>query len=318
MAGTTMRAVRFYEYGSPDVLVVEQVPRPEPGAGEVLVRVHAAGVNPIDWKIRKGLMRQFRPIPLPSTPGGDLAGIVAAVGPDVTAFQPGQAVYGVGNGSYAEYALAPASNLAPKPRNLSFDQAASIPIGARTAWNGLFDAGGLQPGQRLLVLGAAGGVGLYAVQFGRWKGAHVTGTTSTPNLDFVRALGAGDVIDYTTTPLADAVQNVDLVFDTVGGKALAEAVAVVRPGGMLVTIAGQPPEEEARQRGIRVARVSPPPNLSALLQQITALIEAGEVKPVIGQVFPLEEARQAQALSETGHGRGRIVLHIAGSEEGPA
>lgn len=313
MVDDTMRAVRFHNYGSPDVLVVERIPRPEPGAGEVLVRVHAAGVNPIDWKIRKGLMRQARPIPLPSIPGSDLAGTVEVVGPGVTEFQPGQAVYGTGNGSYAEYTIAPAGNLAPMPRNLSFDQAASVPIGARTAWTALFIDGELQPGQRLLVLGAAGGVGLYGVQLGRWKGAQVTGTTSTRNIDFVRALGAAEVLDYTTTPLEAAVQDVDVVFDMVGGKPLAQAVAVVRPGGILVTAAGPLPEEAAQQRGVRIARVSRPPSQSAVLREITALIEAGEVKPVVGTVFPLEEARQSQALSEIGHGRGRIVLHISGT-----
>jgi NADPH:quinone reductase-like Zn-dependent oxidoreductase len=198
MPGNMMRAARFHEYGPAQNLVIEEVPRPEPQAGEVLVRVHAAGVNPVDWKIRRGYLKDFMPVPLPFTPGLDLAGIVAAVGPDVTTVQPGQAVFGRGSGAYAEYAIAPANALAPKPHALSFDQAATIPVGASTAWAAIFDVAGLQAGQRLLVHGAAGGVGLYAVQFGRWAGAEVIGTASAGNVEFVRSLGAQTVVDYTT------------------------------------------------------------------------------------------------------------------------
>jgi NADPH:quinone reductase-like Zn-dependent oxidoreductase len=305
-----MRAVRIHDYGPPEVLVIEQVPRPEPGEGEVLVRVHAAGVNPIDWKLRRGDMRAFRPLQFPVTPGFDLAGTVEAAGAGVTAFQPGQAVFGSGSGAYAEYAVAPAANLAAMPRNLTFDQAAAVPIGARTAWTALFDAAGLQPGQRLLVNGAAGGVGHFAVQLGRWKGAHVSGTASTANVEFVRSLGADEVVDYTATPVEQAVRDVDVVLDTVGGPGIQRLLQVLKPGGVIVTIAGQVPEGAAQERGVRVARPTPPPSPGALLQQIASLIEAGTIRPVAGRVFPLEEVRQAHALSETGHGRGRIVLHV--------
>lgn len=201
MPDHTMRTVHFYAYGGPEQLVVEQVPRPQPQTGEVLVRVYAAGVNPIDWKVRKGLFKDLRPVPLPFTPGSELAGTVELPGPGVTAFEVGQAVYGRGaQGAYADYAVIPAGSLAHKPRNISFDQAASVPVGARTAWMALFSLADLQAGQRVLVHGAAGGVGNYAVQLARWKGAHVIGTASITNLEFVRSLGAEIVIDYHTTP----------------------------------------------------------------------------------------------------------------------
>ncbi len=312
MASNSMRAVRFHDYGPPEVLVVEQVSRPEPKEGEVLVRVHAAGVNPVDWKLRQGFMRNFRPLTFPATPGIELAGTVEAIGAGVTAFSLGQAVYGNGSGAYAEYAIAAADGLAVMPHTLTFDQAATVSVGARTAWNALFDAADLQPGQRLLVQGAAGGVGLYGVQLGRWKGAHVAGTASATNIDFVRSLGAETVVDYTATPVEDAVRDVDAVLDTVGGPGTEGLLHTLKAGGIIVSIAGPVPEEAAKQRGVRVGRAARPESMAVLLRQITALIEAGTVTPVVGKIFPLEAASQAHALSETGHGRGRIVLHIAG------
>jgi NADPH:quinone reductase-like Zn-dependent oxidoreductase len=310
MPGNMMRAARFHAYGPPENLVIEEVPRPELQAGEVLVRVHAAGVNPVDWKIRRGYLKDFMPVPLPFTPGLDLAGTVAAVGPDVTTVQPGQAVFGRGSGAYAEYALAPANALAPKPHALSFDQAATIPVGASTAWAGIFDVGGLQAGQRLLVHGAAGGVGLYAVQFGRWTGAEVIGTASTGNVAFVRSLGAQTVVDYTTTPFESVVREVDVVLDPIGGETQERSWQVLKPGGILVAVASPAAEETARRHGVLTSGVRGQPTTD-LLRRIADLIESGAVVAPVGKVFPLAEAGQAQALSETGHGQGRIILHIA-------
>ncbi|HEY8685679.1 MAG TPA: NADP-dependent oxidoreductase [Chloroflexota bacterium] len=311
MSGDTMRAARFHEYGAPDVLVVDQVPRPEPQEGTVLVRVHAAGVNPIEWKLRAGYLKEYMPVELPHTPGYDLAGTVEAIGPGVTGFAPGQAVFGRGMGTYADYAVAPTTSLAPKPDNITFDQAATIAIGSITAWTGLFDAADLQAGQRLLVQGAAGGTGSYAVQLGRWKGAHVTGTASSRNLEFVRSLGAEEVIDYTTTSVEEAVSGVDVVFDTVGGEVMDRSWQLLKPSGILVEVAGMPNEDTARQHGVRTSGVQAPPDVSDILRQIADLIRSGAVMAEVGAVFPLDEAAQAQALSQTGHGRGRIVLHIA-------
>ncbi|HLX39534.1 MAG TPA: NADP-dependent oxidoreductase, partial [Ktedonobacteraceae bacterium] len=210
MATQTINAIQVHNYGDADQLRLEQIPVPEPQEGEVLVRVHAAGVNPMDWKIRSGMLKNFMPATFPYAPGADLAGVVAKIGPGVTAFQPGQAVFGRSSkGSYAEYSIAPASTLALKPSSLSYDEAATIAVGATTAWQGLFDHGKLQSGQRVLILGGAGGVGLFAVQFARWKGARVVSTASTRNVDFVRSLGAETVVDYTTTAVENVVHDVD-------------------------------------------------------------------------------------------------------------
>lgn len=311
MATQTINAIQVHDYGDADQLKLEQIPVPDAQQGEVLVRVHAAGVNPVDWKIRAGWMKAFRPSTFPYVPGADLAGVVAKVGPGVTTFEPGQEVFGRSSqGSYAEYALAPANTLAVKPASLSFDEAATIPVGATTAWQGLFDYGNLQPGQRVLILGGAGGVGNFAVQFARWKGAHVISTASTRNADFVRSLGAEQVIDYTQTQVADAVHDVDLVLDTVGGEALSGVLPTLKRGGTLVSIAGQPDEAKAKERDVRIARFSAQVS-TELLNTFAKLIDEGHVKVFVGPVFSLNEAGKAQELSQSGHGRGRIVLHIA-------
>lgn len=311
MATRMINAIQVHDYGGADQLKLEKIPLPEPQEGEVLVRVHAAGVNPADWKVREGFFKAFRPSTFPYVPGADLAGVVEKVGPGVTAFQPGQEVFGRSSaGSYTEYALAPVNMLALKPKTLSFDEAATVPVGATTAWQGLFDHGNLQPGQRLLTLGGAGGVGLFAVQFARWKGAHVISTASTRNVDFVRSLGAETVIDYTKTRVENVVHDVDLVFDAVGGAALASVWPTLKRGGTLVSIAGQPDEAKASELGVRAVRFSSQVS-TELLNTFARLIDGGQVKVEIGTTFPLSEARKAQELSQSGHGRGRIVLHIA-------
>ena len=195
MSTTMMKAVVVHDYGEADQLKLEEIPRPRPREGEVLVEVRAAGVNPVDWKLRMGMMRAFRPSTFPYVPGADLAGIVAEVGPGVTTLEEGQAVFGRGSaGTYAEFALAPAETLAPRPDNVSFDEAATIAVGATTAWQGLFEHGHLQPSQRVLILGGAGGVGLFAVQFARWKGAQVFATASSgqPRICAGTRRGTGD------------------------------------------------------------------------------------------------------------------------------
>ena len=311
MATETINAIQVHAYGDADQLKLERIARPEPQEGEVLVRVYAAGVNPVDWKIRRGWLKDFLQLTFPYIPGADLAGVVEKVGPGVTAFQPGQEVFGRSSqGSYTEYGIAPASTLALKPKTLSFDEAATIPTGATTAWQGIFDHGNLQPGQRILILGGAGGVGLFAVQFARWKGAHIISTASTSNLEFVRSLGAETVVDYTKERVEDVVHNVDVVFDTVGGQALAGVLPTLKSGGTLVSIAGQPDEIKASELGVRTARFSAQANTD-LLNTLARLIDEGQVKVQVGHTFPLSEAAQAQELSEKGHGRGRIVLHIA-------
>jgi NADPH:quinone reductase-like Zn-dependent oxidoreductase len=308
----TMQAIRFHYYGGPEQLVLERVPRPEVQPQHVLVRVYAAGVNPIDWKIRSNWQGRYEASQLPTIPGSDLAGVIQKVGPGVTGLEEGQAVYGTGSGTYAEYALASANTLAPKPESLTFDEAATVPIGALTAWRTLFDQADLQAGQRILVQGAAGGVGLFAVQFARWKGAHVIGTASASNQDFVRSLGAESVIDYQATPFESVVHDVDVVLDTVGDDVLDRSWQVLRRGGILVSIAARPSHEQAEAHGVRVPSPGPrdPARTGVVLRQVSALIESGEVRAQVGQVLPLAQASQAHALSEQRHGRGDIVLHI--------
>jgi NADPH:quinone reductase-like Zn-dependent oxidoreductase len=307
----TMQAVRFHEYGPASGLRLERVERPEPGEGEVLVRVRAAGVNPIDWKYRAGYLREFAPLELPHVPGIDVAGSVEAAGTNVTEFAAGDDVLGRGSGTYAEFALAPVASLAPKPESLGFEEAATLGVGGVTAWSGLFDSAELEAGQRLLVHGGAGGVGSLAVQLGHWKGAHVIATASAANAEHVRSLGADEFIDYQATRFEDAVSDVDVVFDTVGGDVTDRSWSVLRPGGILVVIAGMPETDKAQERGGRVAAVQAPEPISRILRRLAELAEAGHLRPQVGQVFPLAEAAAAQAASETGHGRGRVVLRVA-------
>lgn len=315
MSTQTMRAIRVYGYGGPEQLKLEWIERPEPQAGEVLLRVHAAGVNPIDWKIRQGLMKDFQPVMFPYIPGIEVAGVVEEVGPGVTAFEIGQAVFGrSARGAYAEYVALSAEALAPKPETLSFAEAATVPVGATTAWRALFEYGGLTSGQRVLIRGAAGGVGLFAVQLAKWKGAQVIGTASTSNLDFVRSLGADMVVDYMTTPIESVIQDVDLVLDGVGGETLISSLAAIRRGGTLISLAGPPPQEQARARGVRAMMIHSQPS-SALLQTLTQLIAEGRLKVPVETTFPLRKVQQAHEHSQSGHGRGRIVLRIADEAE---
>jgi NADPH:quinone reductase-like Zn-dependent oxidoreductase len=303
-----MQAVRFHEYGGPEVLVLEQVPRPQPQADQVLIRVVAAGVNPADSAFRAGYFKEFMPLSLPWTPGLEGAGIVEAVGENVTAFQPGQAVFGFVTGGYAEYAVALATEVQPKPAHLTFEEAASVPIGALVAWQAVIEAANVQAGQHVLVHGAAGGVGLYAVQLALWKGARVIGTSSARNSDFVRSLGAEQAIDYNATRFETVVHNIDVVVDTVGGEIPERSWQVLRPNGVLVTVAARLAPEAGQAHGVRAAsagRASP-----EKLKQVSELLEAKQLTPVVGTRFTLAEARQAQELAQTGHGRGRIVLHI--------
>jgi NADPH:quinone reductase-like Zn-dependent oxidoreductase len=316
MPEQTMRAVRFHQYGGPEQLILERIPCPQPQAGEALIRVYAAGVNPIDWKMRQGLFKNVMPLPLPHTPGNEFAGTIEQFGAGVTGLQPAQAVYGrEAKGAYAEYTIAPADSLLPKPDKMSFDQAASVPVGARTAWIALFLLADLQAGQRVLIHGAAGGVGNYAVQLARWKGAHVIGTASSNNLEFVRSLGAETVIDYQATPFERVVHEVDVVVDPIGGETQDRSWPLIKPGGVLIAIGHPADEERARQHGVRTsstaANQGAPLHIAIEpLQIISSLLASGALLPQPGKIFPLEEAGQAQAFSKTGHGRGRVILHI--------
>ncbi len=312
MANNTMRAIRYHDYGGPDRLVVDQVTRPQVQAGSVLVQVKATGVNPMDWKMRSGALRQFMPAQFPATPGIELAGVVDEVGPGVHELQKGQAVYGIAGNANAEYAVVDANSLASKPESLSFDQAASIPVGVLTAKSAL-DQVDVKPGERVLVLGAAGGVGTFVVQLAHLKGAKVIGTASANNHDYVRTLGAEQVVDYNNTPVETAVHDVDVVVDTVGGDAGVRALRALRRGGRYVTIAGRAPQDEASQLGVRAESVGQRDRArdGETLRQMNELIRAGKLRVQVTNILPLAQARQAHALGETGHGRGRIILHVS-------
>lgn len=305
----TMRAIQIHAYGGPEQLALEEKLRPEPQTGEALVRVLAAGVNPIDWKIRSGAMQSFQPVTFPFTPGIEVAGVVEAVGPGVTTFEVGQAVYGrCESGAYAQFVAVSAETLASKPESLNFVEAATVPIGATTAWRALFEHGGLTAGQRVFIQGAAGGVGLFAVQLAKWKGAQVIASASAANLDFVRGLGADAVFDYTTTSVENVAQDVDLVLDCVGPATLNSSLTAVRRGGTLISIAGPPSQEQAQARGIRAMMSRGAASVS--LETFTQLIDDGHLKVTVGKTFPLSDAQQAHEYGQRGHGRGRIVLTV--------
>ncbi len=295
----------IHETGGPEVLRLEDIERPQPGADEVLIRVCAASVNPIDWKLRSGL----REMPLPALLGNDVSGVVEVS--RAPGFAEGDEVFGVGaSGSYAEYVTARADAIAIKPAGIGHEQAAAIPVSGLTAWQALFDAGGLQRDQTALVAGAAGGVGHFAVQFAKHAGARVIGTGSSRNREFVLSLGADEYVDYTQVDVAEAVSDVDVAFDTVGGATTDPLVSTLSAGGVLVTIAGTPPEEAARERGAR-AELLLMENSSGQLAEIAELVASGAVRVEIASTFPLAEVAKAHAQSEAGHTRGKIVLAVA-------
>ena len=245
-----MKAVRIHEYGSATVLKYEDAPVPDIGPDGVLIRVRAAGVNPVDWKIRKGLMQAVRPLQFPAVVGADVAGTVERVGPLVTRFKPGNAVVARVEGAYAEFAAAKTDAVGSAPKSIPLEHAAGLPVAAGTAWTVLFDAARLTPGQRVLIHGGSGGVGTFAVQFAKLAGLHVIATTSATNAALVEFLGADEVIDYGSGNFATKIRDIDLVIDNVGGETLKNSYAVVRKGGLLLSIVSPPDEETAKQHGI--------------------------------------------------------------------
>lgn len=309
-----MKAVRLHAYGGPEVLVYEDVPPPDPGAGEVRVRVRAAGVNPFDVKVRAGHFKDMIPLALPAVLGGDVAGEVDAVGPGVTAFAPGDAVYGgaaLGRGSYAELAIASAGALARMPRRLDFIHAAAVPTGAVTALQALFDAdkGGLVAGQTVLVHGLSGNVGRFALQLAMRAGVRVLGTAGADARDELTRLGADVVIDYRTARFEDVAHDVDVVLDTMGGETQTRSWGVLKKGGALVALTSFPPAETAKQYGVRATYFSSE-KTTARLELIAARIDEGalDVSPV--DVLPLAETARAHELLQSGKARRKLVLAV--------
>ena len=309
----TMKAVCIYSYGGPEVLVYEDAPRPHPGAGEVLVRVHAAGINPVDWKIREGHLKDMLHYTFPLVLGWDLSGVVESLGSGLTRLKVGDEVFSrpdiLRDGAYAEFIVVRESELALKPKSVDHLHSAALPLAALTGWQTLFDAAGLSSGQRVLIHAAAGGVGHIAVQLAKWKGAHVIGTASEKNHEFLRKLGVDQVIDYDTERFEAVVQPVDVVLDTIGGDTQERSWKVLKRGGILVSIASPPKDEIAKEHGVRQAFVFTQPN-AGQLAEIAKLVDAEKLKVIVETVLPLSDATRGQELSERGHGRGKIVLRV--------
>jgi len=308
-----MKAVLIERYGNEDVTELADVERPQPGENELLVKVRAAAVNPVDWKIRDGLGELFG-LKLPLILGCEIAGTVEAVGgPSPTGssdFAPGDDVYGylgTHTGGYAEYVAAPASEFVRKPKQIDFDTAASVPVAALTTWQGIFDHGKLATGQRILITGASGAVGSMAVQLAKNKAAHVIGIGSGRNEEFVRKLGAAEFIDYKRTKFEDTVSGVDVVFDTVGGDTQERAFQTLKRGGFLVSTVNPPSPDKAKEFSVTGAMVMMMPKPDQLAE-INRLVEGGKLKVRVATVLPLAEVKKAHQLSASGHADGKIIL----------
>lgn len=312
-----MRAVILEEFGGPEVLKVAEVTRPEPVPTEVLVRIHAAGINPVDWKTRNGRGAAGAMGPLPLTIGWDISGVVEQTGYGVTRFEVGDEVFGMPRfprqaGAYAEYLTSPARQLARKPANIGHVEAAAVPLASLTAWQAIVETAKLGAGQRILIHGAAGGVGHLAVQIAKSRGAFVVGTAKTAQHDFLRGLGADELIDYTETRFEDEVADLDVVFDLIGGETSLRSVATLRRGGLLIVVPSGTDQTvlgEAERRGVRATNIMVEPDYPSL-EQIAALVESGELRVEIDRVFALEDAGQAHEHGESRSSRGKIVLSV--------
>lgn len=308
-----MKAVRIHAYGGADVLRVEEAPLPNIAADEVLVRVVASAVNPVDWKVREGRLAQMIPYTFPLTLGWDVSGVVEAVGEAVRRFGLGDAVYArpdlKRNGAYAEHVAVREAELAHKPLTISHVESASLPLAGITAWHALFRVGALQPGQRVLVHAASGGVGSLAVQLAKDRGARVIATTSARNRALVESLGADEVIDYRQTSFVHAVRDVDLVFDTLGGDVQEDSWSVLKAGGVLVSIVSPPDAQKAKASGVRGEFLFIEPD-AAVLADLARMVEGGRLRPVIGAEFSLDDVARAHALSQSGRAVGKIVLYV--------
>jgi NADPH:quinone reductase-like Zn-dependent oxidoreductase len=324
-----MKAIVQDKYGTADVLELREIDRPIVTDGEVLVRVHAAGVDPGVWHLMTGMPYLIRAMgyglraPKQRVRGRDLAGTVEAVGANVTGIKPGDEVFGTSEGSFADYASARQDRIALKPRNLTFEQAATVPISAQTALQALRDVGQVRAGQKVLIIGAAGGVGSFAVQLAKAFGAHVTGVCSTTKVDMVRSIGADQVVDYTREDFADGVRHFDLIIDTAGNRSLSHLRRALAPRGTLVIVGGEGggPWIGLLSRMIRTPMLAPfvrPQKLRVLssterkedLQVLRELIESGKVTPVIDRTYPLTRVPDAIRYLEQGHSRGKVVITV--------
>ncbi len=308
-----MKAIYLEKEAGPEILVSGEIHKPQPKAGEVLIKIHATAITPTEFQWFPTFnLPSGKPRPFPVVLSHEFSGVVESLGAGVENFKIGDAVYGLNdwfsNGAQAEYCISSATALARKPRLLDHVHSAVVPISALTAWQGLLERTQLQAGQRVLIHGAAGAVGVFAVQLARWRGAHVIATASAASLNFVRRLGAHEVIDYRKTRFEDMVRDVDVVFDAVGGDALARSWSVLKPGGKLVTVAagGAHAGEQRVRDAFMLVRAD-----GSQLAEIGSLIDAGELRPFVAGVFPLAEARAAYARAEQGGKRGKVAVQVA-------
>lgn len=308
-----MKAAAFSAYGGPEVLEIVDMETPKPGPGELLVEVRAASVNPVDWKMRQGMLKDFFPVTFPRVLGRDMAGIVAGVGAEVAGFKIGDRVFAMNDakkqGTLSEFMTIAQALVRPMPKNVDFVGAAALPLAFMTAWISLVKVGELKRGERILIHAAAGGVGSLAVQIAKHIGATVIATCSARNVDYVKGLGADEVIDYHATDFSEALRDVDVVYETVGGKVYERSFKTLKSGGRLVWIRAEPPQGEALRPdvAVKLAIINPEADL---LDVARDLVEQGALKPQPESVLPLAETSKALQLSQEGHARGKIVVKI--------
>lgn len=309
-----MKAARIHSYGSPEVLIIDEVAIPSISTDEVLVKIIASSINPLDWLLRSGELKDLIPISFPHTLGWDFAGIVEQVGADVTEYSIGDAVFSrpevSRNGSHAEYIAVPAKDIARKPRTVSFAAAASLPIASITAWQALFDKGELKSGQKVLIHGGAGSLGVIAVQLAKSQGAYVITTAATVDHGLVKSLGADEVIDFRSINFKDVVSDVDVVLDTIGRQVQIDSYSVLKENGILVAVNTYPDVELAKSYGVQARFLSIKPD-GEHLNKIASLVESGQLRPIVGHEYAFEDIEQAYKLSENGLARGKIILHIS-------
>jgi len=305
-----MKAIVVHQFGGPEVLKYEEAPRPDPKEDEILIRTIAAGVNPVDAYIRSG---RFGGHNLPYIPGMEVAGIVEKAGAKISKFKAGDQVYahlGFKDGGYAQFSVAKENEAAIKPKVITFEEAAGVPLAATTAWQALIDTAGLQSGQTVLIFGGSGGVGHFAVQIAKARGAKVIATASTEHQDLLKQLGVDQAIDYSKTKFEEVVKDVDVVLEATRSDSMTRSYGIVRKGGFVVSITGDPDQSELKKHGLRGASVGVHPD-AQVLEELAKLIDARKVRPIVSQILPLADASKAHQQIETHHTAGKIVLEVA-------
>lgn len=308
-----MKAVQIHKFGGADQLIYEDAQNPVIKPDDVLIKVYATSINPVDWKIRSGAFGGSDQRQFPLILGWDVSGIITQKGEEVKGFEINDEVYArpdvSRSGTYAEYVAVNYKEIALKPKSITHNEAAAVPLAGLTAWQGIFDHGKLQPGQKILIHAAAGGVGTFAVQLAKWKGAYVIGTASNDNIDFLHMLGADQVIDYKNEDFSERLRDLDLVFDLIGGEVQKKSLEVLKPGGILVSTVGIQDKELVKAKGILGIEYMAQ-SIPDHLFQLAKLIDEGKLKPIISEIMPLEMARKAQEKSESKHSKGKIVLQV--------